>query len=465
MASIIFPDISAPTCISVELTTACNLKCRHCYNYWQQTPAPASILKLEQADKLIDEILENRIFHVILTGGEPLTNYEVLTHFMRRLQKSNVSVTMNSNLALLTPERMEELVSLGLPHILTSLNSYIPEINDEMVSRPGAFNEIVRGIRCAVEAGVRVSVNMITTQKNKTHVYETGMLLAKLGATNMFTTRMVPSTAAGPELEQEIQVSPEEQKRLILDESLRVKAATNLNIGSLIQYPVCFLKDVIKYRDYIGRGCQAGRKLFSVHADGSTEACVHESRGYGNVFTDGIQQCWQNMKMWRDDSLLAADCLECDWLKYCEGACRVYARDLKGKDLLAQDRSELPNPDVLDEDFVSIARDGAFTVPERLRWRDETGFTLVSVRGAMVYAIRTEIARFLQERQRTKQTFTLKSFVGTEAELAQLLTLWVVETEDAATTEPISGRVVGLANPKSDGSDASGPLSSSCRNQ
>lgn len=465
MASIIFPDISAPTCISVELTTACNLKCRHCYNYWQQTPSAASILKLEQADKLIDDILENKIFHVILTGGEPLTNYEVLTHFMRRLQKSNVSVTMNSNLALLTPERMDELVSLGLPHILTSLNSYDAETNDEMVSRPGAFEEIVRGIRCAVKAGVRVSVNMITTQKNKTHVYETGLLLADLGVTNMFTTRMVPSTAAGPELEREIQVSPAEQKKLILDESLRVKEATHLNIGSLIQYPICFLKDVIKYRDYIGRGCQAGRKLLSVHSDGSTEACVHESRGYGNVFTDGIQKCWQNMKMWRDDSLLSSDCLECDWLKYCEGACRVYARDLVGKDLLAQDRSDLPSPDLLDDGFAPLVRDGVFTVPERLRWRDETGFSLVSVRGAMVYEIRTEIAHFLQERQRSKQTFTLESFAGTEAELARLLTLWVVETEDAATTEPISGRVVGFANSGTHRSDSCGPLSSSCRDK
>ncbi len=439
----IFPDISTPSNVDVEITTLCNEKCRHCYNFWRQDDAPKhTIMSRETADRVIDEIIANRVFHVVLTGGECLTNYGVLTHFMKRLHKNNVSFSMNSNLLLATQEKMDELASLGLPHILTSLNSYIPEVNDKMVSREGAFDKVNRGIAYAVQAGIRVSVNMITTQLNKNHVYDTGLLLADLGVTNMFTTRMVPCTIADPELDRELQLSPGEQKTLILDEAIRVKESTGINIGSLIQYPVCFLGDVEKYRDYVGRGCPAGRKMLCLNADGTTQACLHESRGYGNIFRDGLKKCWENMKMWRDDSLLPVQCMGCDWIELCEGACRVYTNNLNELDFLATDNKNLPSPDILDNGYAELLMEKVFYVPKRLRWRKEDGFYLVSVRGASVYDVKDEIAHFLQLCQKECTSFGISEFPGSEEELSSLIKYWIVETTDKSTLEPVS---TGLA--------------------
>lgn len=443
---ILFPTIKSPTCISVELTTACNQKCRHCYNFWRHSSEPDAVIDIAMADKLIDDVVENEVFQVILTGGECLLNGRVLEHFMRRLTENGVAITMNSNLLNATPEKMRRFADYGLPHVLTSLNCCHAEINDMMVSRKGALERIVAGIRATVDAGVRVSSNMIVTQRNKDYVYETGKFLHELGVTNFFTTRMVPSHCDDSDLEKELQLTPEEQKRLILDESIRVKEDTGIHIGSLIQYPVCFLKDVVKYRDYVGRGCQAGRKLLTINANGDTHACVHESRKYGNALTDGIRACWENMRMWRDDSLIPGPCRACAWLPKCEGGCRTYTRDLADMDLLAPGPGGLPSPEVIRSPFLEMAQVKTFVAPARLRWREEDGFHLVSVRGASVHTIESGIARFLERRQRENAPFTLEDFPGTAEDLAALLEKWVVETTDGATSEPVSGHITGIAD-------------------
>jgi len=407
-------------------------------------------MSISQADTLIDDMIANRVFHVVLTGGECMSNYGVLTHFMRRLSSSGISFSMNSNLTLATQEHMDELAGLGLPHLLTTLNSHDPYVNDQMASTRGAFAKIVRGIRFAIRSGIRVSVNMITTQLNKTQVYNTGVFLAGLGVTNLFTTRMVPCTSAGPDLERELQLNPDEQKRFVLDEAIRVKADTGINIGSLIQYPVCFLQDVVKYRDFVGRGCPAGRKMLCVHANGDTEACFHENCGYGNVFRDGIKTCWEQARMWRDNRLLPSICQTCAWLKWCEGGCRVYTNTLDGMDLLAQNNQTLPSPSIIEQDFLPLTDRTTFLSPERLRWREEVGFWLVSVRGAAVYEVSDEVARFLRTRQFDRRPFSLTEFPGSREELRRLIELWIVETTNQSTTEPVSTRSARVTNVKAD---------------
>lgn len=260
----------------------------------------------------------------------------------------------------------------------------------------------------------------------------------------MYTTRMVPSHCDDSSLEQELQLSPAEQKSLILDESIRVKDDTGINIGSLIQYPVCFLQDVVKYRDYVGRGCQAGSKMLSINANGDTHACVHESRVYGNAIRDGLAACWENMSMWRDDSLLPQACRGCAWLSKCEGRCRTYTDHLAEMDKLACGPEALPDPDIIERDYKSIVFEKEFIAPKRLRWREEDGFWLVAVRGASVHAVDSTVARFLIKHQENETSFTRNEFPESDEYLTMLLEKWVLETTDGATQEPVSGHITTI---------------------
>jgi hypothetical protein len=99
-------------------------------------------------------------------------------------------------------------------------------------------------------------------------------------------------------------------------------------------------------------------------------------------------------------------------------------------DLLAKDNRDLPSPEVLDKDFLAVVTKASFIAPKRLRWREEDGFWLVSVRGATVYDIDIPVASFLRKQQALGTPFDLKSFPGRREELARLVRSWIVERAD-----------------------------------
>jgi len=300
----IIDQLQTPCQIDMEITTACNHSCRYCYNFWRHDKGTKDIfMSKETIDLIIDDIIKNKVFNVVLTGGEPFTNYDVLLHGVKRLTQAGILVSCNTNLTLATKERLSELREAGLPHILTSLASFDPEINDNIFSKKGSYSKIIKNIINAVNAGIKISINTVISRHNKDHVYKTGLLAHALGASNLFLTRVVPSAACSPEVAREFVLKAEEYIP-ILDAAIRVKEETGITVGSLIQYPVCFLKDAEKYADFVGRGCPAGRKMVCINADGETHGCFHEEKSYGNVLEIGLGGVWKNLEIWRDNSLI-----------------------------------------------------------------------------------------------------------------------------------------------------------------
>ena len=114
---------SAPTAVNLELTEICNITCRHCYNFWREDGMGSISLDEEKMDRLVEKFREAGIFHVILSGGEPFSKFEVLEHAIGELLRNNISVSCNSNLMLTSENKIERLATAGLDHILTSLPS------------------------------------------------------------------------------------------------------------------------------------------------------------------------------------------------------------------------------------------------------------------------------------------------------------------------------------------------------
>ena len=100
---------SAPTVINLEVTEACNVKCRHCYNPWRDTSAGKFNVDEKKFDYLLDEFIKNKVFHVIISGGEPLARYDLACYAVDKLHKNNISISLNSNLMLATEEKMLKL--------------------------------------------------------------------------------------------------------------------------------------------------------------------------------------------------------------------------------------------------------------------------------------------------------------------------------------------------------------------
>jgi radical SAM protein with 4Fe4S-binding SPASM domain len=449
---------SAPTTLNLELTELCNARCRHCYNFWRDESMGSVTLDKETLDKIFDRIHDAGVFHVILSGGEPFAKFDLLEYAIRALTERGLSLSVNSNLMLATEERISRLRRLGLDHILTSLPSCDPATTDYIMAQVGAFERVTRGIRCTTRNGIRVSANMVVTRRNMSQVHATARLAADLGCERLFVTRSVPPTYAGKDTVQDYSLTPEETKAY-LDEALRARDEFGIEVGSLVSYPLCFLGDLDRYSDFVGRGCpsQSGHRM-SVNANGDVHACVHEEEAYGNVLESSIAEIYQGrMRRWHDGRFRYTGCAGCRYADVCESGCSMAALGIYG-DHAAKDPLFV-GPHAFTRHFQlagnmalhdAIRAGMRFGAPERLRFRREDGFWLLNIRWGNSITIDNESADFLIDYQRTGNAFTLDDFGPDRCELlANLFCKDAVVAEDPSLAARFAGdrrqRITGLS--------------------
>ena len=70
--------------INLELTELCNVKCRHCYNFWRDENMGSVTMDREQVDRTVDRFHEARVFHVGLSGGEPFAKFDILEYAIHK---------------------------------------------------------------------------------------------------------------------------------------------------------------------------------------------------------------------------------------------------------------------------------------------------------------------------------------------------------------------------------------------
>jgi len=370
-------------------------------------------------DRLVEMIRRNNVFHVVLTGGEPFLNFDVLEYALKEFHALGISTSVNSNLMLATPDKIQRLRNTGLDHVLTSLNSHNPEVNDYMVNKKGAFFRIIQGIKTAIDKGVRVSANMIICRTNKDHIYETTKLCSEIGVQKIFATRLVPSINVENPSETDLQLDREDALNAI-DNLLSAQKHFGIEIGILIGYPLCLLGNLDKYREFVGRGCPAQRgNRMVINADGETHACTHESNSYGNVFDIGIKKAFENMLRWHDGSFLYQGCKDCEYINVCGSGCRSaafsYFNKMDEKDPLFIGRANIKHHyriDIPSEINTLIDRNESFAVPETIRFRPEKGFYTINIRWANAYTIDKNIADFLRNKQSAGKTISLGNMIG-----------------------------------------------------
>lgn len=421
-------SLSLPITVHIELTSSCCFRCRHCYNFWRPQESKAISISDEQLESILNELIENKIMHVIFTGGEPFLNNKILLGGIKRLKKAGASVTCNSTLAVMNSvSELKKLREAGLEHILTSLNSYKPEINDNLVSVPGAYDKITEGIKNAVAAGIRISVNMIISESNIRDIYPTAEVAHKLGAKKFFGTRVVPHISKTIDEQREFVISREEAS-YILDELIKVEEDFGMQVGTLIPFPYCLMDNkghLRRYSNFYSHGCPAGNKMISLNANGSAHACVHEEKSYGNIFEIGIRGVWENMKEWRSGEMFPESCKSCPVFDECNGGCRLCALAYRGK-ISAEDNLRLgwdkAREASFNDEYADLRLDGLkCSVPKGLRFRKEDGFYVVDRFGSEILCVENEIAGILKNYSEEGKAFTPAAAGLNEIEVVKTL--------------------------------------------
>ena len=332
----------APLIVVWNITQACNLACKHCYQTATHKPL-SDELSWEEKQRVLDEMADNYVPFVAFAGGEPLVCkdiWKVLEHCQQR----GLHVTVATNGTMLTPEVCQRLAEAGVKYVEVSLDSIDPDEHDVFRGLRGAWRRATEGIRnVARTPGLRAGMATCFTRQN-VHTAEDTINLAKdLGCTTFVHFNFIP-VGRGQEIAR-YDLSPAQRENLlcILNRYLQegeisiMSTAPQFGRACLVYAPTEGLMATghagsgrgSKTRvlaKYLG-GCGAGRCYCSIQPNGKVSPCVYmPGHEVGDLRQARLMDIWNNSLFAilsdRDDR--GDHCGVCDYRHYC-GGCRARA--------------------------------------------------------------------------------------------------------------------------------------------
>jgi len=329
-----YRTLSGPLNCQLEVTTACNNKCLHCYNYWRASSKTEVPLTLANGRKIMHMIADAGVHEITFTGGEPLLNFNVLVACLELANESGIKPYLNSNLVTLTKQKAMTLKNLGINSVLTSVMGPNAEVHDAIAQRKGAFKRTLAGIGIAQDAGIRVSANMVVSQMNLNVIKDTAMLVVSLGMKSFNATKVgCPGNCS------DFSDMSLTKKQFIqyMTELVAVSKETGLKCGHLEPYPLCTLASVDGASDLESRRCPAGVTTCTISSGGDVRPCSHLDIQYGNLLVESIIDVWQRMDDWRRTAYVPQFCSSCKMVSMCGGGCRMESKMHSDGDLSAAD--------------------------------------------------------------------------------------------------------------------------------
>jgi radical SAM protein with 4Fe4S-binding SPASM domain len=191
-----------PTHVQLEVTGACNLRCRMCLvRYAPAVSRREGALSFEQYLAVVDALPDLR--RLTLQGlGEPLLSPH-LDAMVEHAARRGVAVGFNTNGVLLGRERADALVAAGLAWLHVSLDGATAETYEEirhgtaLAPRPGQFERVVANLRALVDArrtagadAPRIVVVCVAMRRNVHELPALAELAADIGVDELWVQNL-----------------------------------------------------------------------------------------------------------------------------------------------------------------------------------------------------------------------------------------------------------------------------------
>lgn len=165
----LFGDYELAGCY-IEITSRCNLRCKHCYN---ESGELRKELDLQAFLNAYDGIPDTEECSITLSGGEPLLHpqvWEFIDRIQKRKSTKNLIIT---NATLITEDIAKRLVKSGI-NVQISLNGSCPTTHDKLCGK-GNFEKTLCGMDKLLSLGYaeRVVVRCMASKYNMDDIVNT----------------------------------------------------------------------------------------------------------------------------------------------------------------------------------------------------------------------------------------------------------------------------------------------------
>ncbi len=322
----------SPFILCLELTTRCNLSCKHC-----SVDADSSSKRELLPDKVISIVEESKYIGVkelVLGGGEPLL-YEKFFEVCEYILSKGLNLSFVTN-GTLIPEKLGSFLKIKkYTHSLqvgVSLDGHTPELHGYFRPKE-TFRSAVEAIKLLNKAGIKVSASCVLNKENVKTIPEYLKFLSTLYVSDVRLLPFMP-VGRGRQYKEEM-LSPWEFYKIIQGK-YEWSRVLNGSIGLHMPWEFLFLPPEKRYP----APCEAGYLRLWINSNGDIFPCSYMADiSIGNIHRDSIGDVWNNspmLKALRDPALLKGPCATCAYRDGCRGGCRGLAYFLEG-DYLCSD--------------------------------------------------------------------------------------------------------------------------------
>lgn len=325
--------------VAWETTRRCNLACKHCRAVAEDHPYENE-LDTKASFKLLDEIREVGQPIIILTGGEPLLRDDIFD-IAAYGTKIGLRMVMAPNGTLITEESARKMKESGIKRISISLDGSTPEVHNEFRGVENAYENALKGIELAKQAGIDFQINTTITKTNLEQIPKILRLAEELGAVAHHIFLLVPTGRGKYIVDSEINAKEyEETLNWFYDQrtktSLQLKATCAPHYYRILRQRARKEGQKVNFEthglDAVTKGCLAGTGFCFVSHVGKVQTCGFLDVECGDITQNSFVDVWNNSPVFnqlRNDDNLEGKCGICEFRKVC-GGCRARAYEATG---------------------------------------------------------------------------------------------------------------------------------------
>lgn len=326
----------APEQLELMLTNRCNLRCGYCHFFDSPNEVPDELTTAEWL-ALLDEAGRNKVFRIILSGGEALIRDD-FEEIVAGIVRNRMRFTVLSNGILLDDAKAAFLCRTGrCDHVQISLDGIGP-VHDHCRG-DGAFAGAVAGIRTAQKHGLKVACRISLTRYNAASLGETiryarEELRVHSVSTNWavgFPQNTKDATAFQMDLRMVIESIA--AHKALLETYGNFISPESAPVVALLEFGNFFAR-IKEGRTVLAHGagvpvCPAPACRLTVRADGAYIPCPYlPDRIAGWADRDALKDVWDHAAVLQEmrgqclDGVLKYEkCRDCRYVAYCRISC------------------------------------------------------------------------------------------------------------------------------------------------
>lgn len=329
------------TSVMFELTYRCSEMCIHCYNPGA-TRNDKEINKRGSRDELdindykrvIDELYEQGLVKVCLSGGDPFSK-QIVWDIIEYLYDKGIAIDIFTN-GISVYKDVERLANYYPRTIGISLYSNIPEVHDSITRVRGSHDKTIRFIEKCSESGLSMYIKCCIMLPNVKSYYTVKEVAYTYGALPQFDINITDSVEGDTCASHKLRLTHNMMEIVLRDRDLPYYIGNGMDVSEI--------STLVDIKDKM---CNAGFSSICITPEGNIQPCCAFPMMLGNIRNSSIMKLLNNstvLDWWKRKTL--ADCTDCHKHPYC-----VFCQMCAGNNFIAHGTPLKPS-----ENNCSIAK-------------------------------------------------------------------------------------------------------------